>query len=356
MFEDVGNSLVDRAIYHVSCPTCGFKDWDGTFMAWPGRAHRSPSALTAFIREVGRNAHGRKCPDCHAEARLSGMRVFIMAGSIGHDIVAEYEPRENRTQFRLMGPDGLCEAGQPDGDTLRAACQDSMVRAGQFIAEMTPARAAEAVELLESVCDSAPGRSDAHLALARLALEGEDVDTALRHTRAAGPGADGDAEACAGIGALLGELALGTQDGSLLEDAVGWYRKAIEAHPEDRRLDLALARLLVQSGNFEPASAHLDRASRHGSTALEARYLTGVMFLHQERPRAAAKVLTALASDAPGDPSVLHMLAWAQARAGDSDAAQGTLARAARLGGAADENAYFVELVNEALEAANGES
>lgn len=351
-FEDLGNAQVDRAVFFVRCSGCGYQDWDHTFTAWPGRAHRSPSELAAFVRETGRSAQIRKCPECHEEARLDGMRLFVMAGSIGMDVVAEYEPRERRTEFKLMGPDGLFEPGQPDGDALRAACHDSMVRAGSFLAEICPERSEDAEALLQAVAEASPDRADAHLALARLVLAGEDPDRAIEHARAAARSARGDRDACSGLGALLGEIALAQSDGGLLEDAVAWYRRAIDLAPDDRGLDLALGRLLVQSGNFEEATPHLDRARRSASSALEARYLTGVMLLHQGRPQAAAEVLAELSSDAPGDPSVLHMLAWSQARIGQADAAATSLARAARLGPRPEEHAYFVGLVEEALEAA----
>ena len=125
--------------------------------------------------------------------------------------------------------------------------------------------------------------------------------------------------------------------------------RAMALSPNDRRLDLALARLLIQVGNFTEAADYLDRAACAPSTTLEARYLQGVMALHQGRVRAAAQLLSELKDDVPGDPSVLHMLAWAAAQCGDRPTAEEALAQAERLAAAEDDHAYFVELVSEAL-------
>jgi len=352
--DDLGNAQVDRALFFVRCSTCGFRDWDQTFTAWPGRAHLSPSELSTFVSTVGAEAHQRKCPDCHGEARLDGMRVFIMAGTLGKDLIAEYEPRHQRTTFRLLGPNGLLEPSQPDGDALRTVCHDSMVRAGTFLAEVSPERRGDAEALLAAVADADPDRADAHIGLAKLAWADKDSDRALEHARRAASGARSDRDSCAGLGALLGEIALGQNEAALLDDAVGWYRKAIELAPEDRQLDLSLARLLVQSGSFQEATPHIERAQRASTTSVEARYLSGVMLLHQGRPKAAVDVFADLATDAPRDPSILHMLAWSHARIGDTSAAESSLQEAEALGPTAEEHAYFVDLVEEALEAAAG--
>lgn len=349
-FEDLGNSQVDKGFFYVRCDGCGFDEWDRTFTAWPGRAHASPSELVAFVEGQARAERVRKCPECHEEAQLVGLRVFVMSTSLDRDLVAEHDLGQKRTAFALMDRAGQIEDTRPDGEAMRSACFDSCLRAGSFIAEVTPDRRSEAEDLFKAVAEARPDRPLAHLALARLAYDSGDEVGALDHAARAAECAMDEADACSGLGSLLGEIALAKSDGRRLEESVRWYTRALELSPNDQRLNLALARLLIQSGNFKEAAPHLDRAERDQATTLEARYLQGVMALHQGRAQAAAQLLSELAEDAPGDASVLHMLAWSLAQSGQRSAAEEALEMARRLSGSEEEHAYFAELVADALQ------
>ncbi|NRA96034.1 MAG: tetratricopeptide repeat protein [Planctomycetes bacterium] len=347
--DELGDAEVDKGFCYVRCASCDFDGWDRTFTAWPGSAYRSPSALVTFVEAQARIEPLRKCPECHEEARLEGLRVFVAANSIDRELVAEYSAKKGRTDFFLMDRAGNVDEAPPDGEALRCACFDSCVRAGLFIAEVTPARRQEAEALFQTVAEARPDRPQAHLALARLAFQSDDSDQALVHAERAAGCADDDVTTATKLGSLFGELAMASSDRGHLDESVRWYMRAMELSPNDRRLDLALARLLIQSGNFTEAVDYLDRAACAQSTTLEARYLQGVMALHEGRVRAAAQLLSELKEDVPGDPSVLHMLAWAAAQCGDRTTAEEALAQAERLATADDDHAYFVELVSEAL-------
>ncbi len=351
-YLDPGNSPVDRGFYYAICGSCSFQGWDGTFVAWPGRAHRGPSELVAFIEREARQAGDRKCPECHGEARLSGIRAFVASESLGHDLVVDHERRGRQTSFLLMDQDGNVGTQAPEGEALRTACLDSCLRAAGFVADLTPDQAERARELFRFVADARPEESDAHLGLAQLCVNDGQYDDAIRHGQDAGRYAEGDAAACAALGALFGNMAVTTADGTRLQDAARWYTTAMELEPENRQLDLSLGRLLVQTGNFAEAAVCLDRAEKDAVCTTEARYLQGVSALHQGRVHAAAELFEELSRDVPGDPSVFQMWAWAAAQLGDRETAERTLGHARSLAGETEEQSYFVELVTEALKEA----
>lgn len=354
-FDDLGDVQVDKGFCYVSCDNCGFTGWDRTFTAWPDNAYESPSALVTFVEGQGREERVRKCPDCHEEARLEGLRVFVAAGTLDRELIAEYDAHKGRTGFLLMDGSGVLDGDPPDGEALRSACLDSCVRAGSFMAEVTPARRDEAARLFAVVAKARPGQPQPHLALARIAFEAGDEEGAAGHADRAAGCADDDAEASSELARLFGDLAITNSDGAHLDAAVRWYTRAMALSPEDRRLNLAIARLLIQIGHFQEAATHLERAAAYPATTLEARYLQGVMAVHEGRPRVAAQLLSELSEDVPGDPSVLHMFAWAAAQCGDRETAEGALAQAARLSGGKEDQAYFVGLVAETLEEAQEE-
>lgn len=354
-FDDLGDAQVDKGFCYVSCASCGFAGWDRTFTAWPDSAYDSPSALVTFVEGQAHSEQVRKCPECHEDARLEGLRVFVAAGSLDRELIAEYDARKGRTEFFLMDPSGRLDEDPPDGEALRSACFDSCVRAGSFIAEVTPARRHEAAALFRAVAKARPGRPESHLALARIAFESGNGEEALEHAGSAAGCAADDAETAAELARLFGDLAITNTDATQLDESVRWYTRAMELAPDDRQLNLAIARLLIQIGSFKEAATHLERAACSPSTTLEARYLQGVMAVHEGRPRSAAQLLSELAQDVPDDPSVLHMFAWASAQCGDREAAERALTQAGRLRAGKEDHAYFVDLVAETLQEASEE-
>lgn len=350
-FDELGNAQVNKGIFYIQCGECGFSGWDGFFTAWPDQAFEKPSDLIAFAEKQAKLYASRKCPECHEMARLQGLRLFFMAASLQRDLVVEHEAKTRRTEFVLVDGHGLVTDPAPQGDLVRSACLDACLRAGAFIAEVSPHRDADARRLLTHVSKARPDDADAWLALARLEMACGDSDAALLNLREAAKNAGEDIASCIAIAGLTGELALSLTDANLLTDAIHWYEQAQKRAPREVRIRLSLGRLLVQSGNFDEAREHLEAARNHPVHAMEGAYLLGVLALHVDQAPEAVAIFADLAEQAPGDANVFHMLAWAHAKEGRRSDAEAALDQAAVLSPGSDETEYFRNTVEEELEA-----
>lgn len=338
-FASLGNSLVNKAEFHVVCQKCGRTGHDGSFSAYPEQAFRARSHVVEFLREQQREFLVRKCPECGTMAPLAGIRLFIMSQYLERDLIVDLA--EDDDDWRLMDLEGQIEVISDVDDRVGDACIDSCLRAGAFLSEMHPDEdSPEARDLLAYVVRERPQAFEAHLALARLLLRDEADDAARSHLALAAEHGEDDASCCHELGNLLGDAAISREDSDFLTQSVSWFRRAIRLQPDDASPHLNLGRVLVQTGNLaEGRKALRDAASVDNRFAPSANYHLGIAALREHNIKEAISIFGGLTRTAPHDADVRRMYAWALARNGDQAGALRELDQADLLEPGSEETA-----------------
>jgi tetratricopeptide (TPR) repeat protein len=338
-----GNATTNRAVYSIRCDACGFSGPDRSFTAFPDVWFCSPEDLRRFIEDHAREQQHRKCPECNAMAGLLGLRLFVTAGSLRHDLVVDQS--DGSPTYALLAPDGGIELISETDPRLRNVCLDSCLRAGQFLAEVRPDDLQEALELLRSTADARPEDPESQLALARVLLGNGQGPEAMSRIQAASKHADGNLAACLELGALLGELSTQHRDANLLNIALDWYDQALSLDPRNPSAHLAVGRLFLQTGNFAEAGPHLEVAAQSERHAMEAAYNLGLLAMHTGRPADAVLIFGKLAEAAPQDGDIHRMRAWSLAKCGRADEALRVLDIAEQVDPRNEETAHFRQLI-----------
>jgi len=103
------------------------------------------------------------------------------------------------------------------------------------------------------------------------------------------------------------------------EEAEGWLKKAVAAHPKSAKPLRAYANWLLDDGRADAAAPYVEAAVKLEPTARDTLAVSGVLARHKKDFAAAATVFESLYKDAPNDPFAVGNLAISLAESGDAE-------------------------------------
>lgn len=188
----------------------------------------------------------------------------------------------------------LDEVKQPAG-----AKPDARFLAVRGEAYLALGKIAEARESFDLALKEQPDFGDALTGAAKLALAGQDMDSALRLIEQATTKSPANSEAWLFKGDLL--RAKGQTD-----NALAAYAKAIEIKPDNISGYIAIAHLQISAGKFDAARAELDAARKHDHNAPLISYTQALLEFKQGKNAAALESIQQVLRVAPDHmPSIL---------------------------------------------------
>lgn len=309
-------TLTDQAICIVACGACGFHGHDDAFTAYPGQAYRSPGALVEFAERQSAEHQVRICPGCSETAPLAGFELRVYSGSLDRDLLLRLTA-ESPPVFLLVSPGDKIEAASRDDPRILDVCHDSCIRGAMLSASLQPGRIEHALDLLALVQQARPREPLPLLFSARLLAGAGRLDAAMDMVAASAPLAGECREATALRAEVLGEIALQGRDPAVRATAIRAYRDLLgrdSGLPEER---FALARLLLDAGEYSEARGHFTFAKRAAHLAIESLFFTGVAYFQEGLIDEALAGFRRIERLAPGEPQVLDMLAWCHCKRGD---------------------------------------
>lgn len=179
-----------------------------------------------------------------------------------------------------------------------------------------------ALTLMGRLAQSHAQSAQAHLAYARLALNADNAELALREVDTAltlQPDLSEARVLRAGVRYKLGDM-----DGAKRE-----LQDAVAAYPKDLELRLALARLLLDAQDLAGATVQFKQVVKREPGHPDALYSLGLLAMEQQQPKQAEAYFKALVETGKRDHEARYYLARVQEQRGELDEA---LAGYARVG------------------------
>jgi Tfp pilus assembly protein PilF len=308
----------DRAVFEIACRGCGFLGEDGSFLAFPSSTYESAAELRDLVSHLLLEHRSRKCPRCHAQVELRGLRVHALAPSARVDLVASSSGGACRLEaVPISGP--VEELGFDD-PRLAGFPLDSKVRAAATL--MAFGEEARAEEMLAEILDARPEDVPSRARLATLRARRGDYASAAQLLHAAQEPPDPAHGFHLRLGQVLGEIALASGDPAHGAKARAWLRRASDTAHADPAVRLLLGRLEAQAGWLGVARGHLRAAMGDEETATLAGMELAELELRSGRPAIACRIAGELVSAGAPGTALLELWRRAARMAGDEDAAR----------------------------------